>query len=81
MLAEPEGYVRIFVDEGRPMALLLYEALAEGSIQSIFVGCWQRSLLPNLSKRHHLNREVRDLKWSSRSASAKSKYSNSSPKA
>ena len=30
MLAEPEGYVRIFVDEGRPMALLLYEALAEG---------------------------------------------------
>ncbi len=27
-LAEPEGYVRIFVDEGRPMAQLLSEAAA-----------------------------------------------------
>jgi LuxR family maltose regulon positive regulatory protein len=27
-LAEPEGFIRIFVDEGRPMALLLYEAAA-----------------------------------------------------
>jgi len=27
-LAEPEGYVRIFVDEGSPMARLLYEALS-----------------------------------------------------
>ncbi len=27
-LSEPEGYVRIFVDEGRPMARLLYEAAA-----------------------------------------------------
>ncbi len=29
-LAEPEGYVRIFVDEGIPMARLLYEALSHG---------------------------------------------------
>jgi LuxR family maltose regulon positive regulatory protein len=29
-LAEPEGYVRIFVDEGPPMAHLLYEAAARG---------------------------------------------------
>ncbi len=29
-LAEPEGYVRIFVDEGLPMARLLYEALSRG---------------------------------------------------
>jgi LuxR family transcriptional regulator, maltose regulon positive regulatory protein len=29
-LAEPEGYVRIFVDEGRPMANLLSEATARG---------------------------------------------------
>jgi LuxR family maltose regulon positive regulatory protein len=29
-LAEPEGYVRIFVDEGRPMAQLLAEAAANG---------------------------------------------------
>lgn len=26
MLAEPEGYIRIFIDEGPPMARLLYEA-------------------------------------------------------
>lgn len=30
VLAEPEGYVRVFVDEGPPMAHLLYEALAVG---------------------------------------------------
>jgi LuxR family maltose regulon positive regulatory protein len=29
-LAEPEGYVRIFVDEGIPMAQLLSEAAAHG---------------------------------------------------
>jgi LuxR family maltose regulon positive regulatory protein len=29
-LAEPEGFVRVFVDEGPPMARLLYEALARG---------------------------------------------------
>jgi LuxR family maltose regulon positive regulatory protein len=29
-LAEPEGFVRIFVDEGPPMARLLYEALTRG---------------------------------------------------
>jgi LuxR family transcriptional regulator, maltose regulon positive regulatory protein len=29
-LAEPEGYVRVFVDEGTPMARLLYEALSHG---------------------------------------------------
>jgi LuxR family transcriptional regulator, maltose regulon positive regulatory protein len=29
-LAEPEGYVRVFVDEGRPMAQLLSEAAAHG---------------------------------------------------
>ena len=29
-LAEPEGYQRIFVDEGEPMARLLYQALSRG---------------------------------------------------
>ena len=29
-LAEPEGYVRIFVDEGQPMAELLYQVAAQG---------------------------------------------------
>jgi LuxR family transcriptional regulator, maltose regulon positive regulatory protein len=28
-LAEPEGYVRVFVDEGQPMAEMLYEAAAQ----------------------------------------------------
>ena len=35
-LAEPEGYVRIFVDEGLPMARLLYEALSQG-VESDYV--------------------------------------------
>jgi LuxR family maltose regulon positive regulatory protein len=30
VLAEPEGYVRMFVDEGEPMARLLYEAVSRG---------------------------------------------------
>ena len=29
-IAEPEGYLRTFVDEGQPMAALLYQALAGG---------------------------------------------------
>jgi LuxR family maltose regulon positive regulatory protein len=29
-LAEPEGYVRLFVDEGQPVARLLYKALSRG---------------------------------------------------
>jgi LuxR family maltose regulon positive regulatory protein len=29
-LAEPEGYIRTFVDEGPPIARLLYEALSKG---------------------------------------------------
>jgi LuxR family maltose regulon positive regulatory protein len=33
-LAEPEGYVRMVVDEGAPMALLLQEALAAGTLPS-----------------------------------------------
>jgi LuxR family maltose regulon positive regulatory protein len=31
-LAEPEGHVRIFVDEGQPMAQLLSEAVADGIV-------------------------------------------------
>lgn len=30
ILAEPEGFVRVFVDKGRPMAVLLYETAARG---------------------------------------------------
>jgi LuxR family maltose regulon positive regulatory protein len=32
MQAEPEGYIRTFVDEGRPMAALLHRALSRGVI-------------------------------------------------
>ncbi len=32
-LAEPEGFIRIFVDEGPPMAHLLYEAVTRGIAQ------------------------------------------------
>jgi LuxR family maltose regulon positive regulatory protein len=32
VLAEPEGYVRVFVDEGRPMAQLLAEGAARGIV-------------------------------------------------
>jgi LuxR family maltose regulon positive regulatory protein len=32
-LAEPGGYMRVFVDEGPPMAHLLYEALSQGIAQ------------------------------------------------
>jgi LuxR family maltose regulon positive regulatory protein len=35
-LAEPEGYIRIFVDEGQPMQTLLAESLAHGA-DSIYV--------------------------------------------
>jgi LuxR family maltose regulon positive regulatory protein len=31
-LAEPEGYVRMFVDEGQPMAVLLQEAAQHGTV-------------------------------------------------
>ena len=34
-LAEPEGYVRIFVDEGEPMAALLAQAAAQGITPSL----------------------------------------------
>jgi LuxR family maltose regulon positive regulatory protein len=40
-LAEPEGYVRVFLDEGAPMARLLYQA-ASGSLTSDYV----QKLLP-----------------------------------
>jgi LuxR family maltose regulon positive regulatory protein len=37
-LAEPEGFIRIFVDEGRPMAHLLHEAFSRG-IAPDYVRC------------------------------------------
>ena len=40
-LAEPEGYVRIFVDEGPPMAQLLSKLPLANSCRTIPAGCWQ----------------------------------------
>ena len=40
-LAEPEGYVRMFVDEGPPMAQLLHEAAARGIMPTYPARCWR----------------------------------------
>ena len=42
-LAEPGGFIRIFVDEGAPMARLLHEALSRGIHQTTSGACWRRS--------------------------------------
>jgi LuxR family maltose regulon positive regulatory protein len=52
-LAEPEGYVRIFVDEGIRWLVCSTKPSLTGLNESTLVGCWQHSLLPNLSKLHH----------------------------
>ena len=49
-LAEPEGYVRIFVDEGPPMASLLRAAVKRGIAPNHV-----RRLLAALDKTEHLN--------------------------
>ena len=45
MLAEPEGYIRLFVDEGAPMAILLEKAAQRGIIPT-----YTRQLLSAFSK-------------------------------
>ncbi len=49
--AEPEGYTRIFLDEGPLMALLLGRAAAGGICRAMRVGCW-----PHLEKRRATTR-------------------------
>jgi LuxR family transcriptional regulator, maltose regulon positive regulatory protein len=49
-LAEPEGYVRIFIDEGAPMAQLLSEAAAHG-IMPHYVGKLLAAFDPEEQKR------------------------------
>jgi LuxR family maltose regulon positive regulatory protein len=58
VLAEPEGYVRVFVDEGAPMAALLQSAASRG-IAPYYV----RKLLAALSESRHetRNRPAGDL--------------------
>ena len=40
-LAEPEGYVRVFVDEGPPMAALLRAAAKQGIARNYVRRLWQ----------------------------------------
>lgn len=53
-LAEPEGYVRLFVNEGPPMARLLYEALARGIepdyVRQLLASCSAIKSQPPLSQ-------------------------------
>ena len=37
-LAEPEGYVRVFADEGKPMAALLKWRRSNGTLLDLFAG-------------------------------------------
>ena len=55
-LAEPEGFIRIFVDEGTPMAQLLSEALAQGILPA-YVG----KLLATFEGEKHTAREMSSL--------------------
>ena len=50
-LAEPEGYVRVFVDEGPPMAALLKRPRNAGSAAATSGGCWPRSARPSAARR------------------------------
>ena len=53
-LAEPEGYVRVFVDEGPPMAALLRAAAEaqanEGSPRAMSVDSWQPLTTPRATR-------------------------------
>ncbi|MGC9400739.1 MAG: LuxR C-terminal-related transcriptional regulator [Anaerolineae bacterium] len=44
-LAEPAGYVRVFLEEGAPMAHLLYELAAEGESEQDEIQAYARRLL------------------------------------
>ena len=48
-LAEPEGYVRIFVDEGAPMAKLLRLAVSQ-KMSPTYVGKLQASFMPSVGE-------------------------------
>jgi LuxR family maltose regulon positive regulatory protein len=50
-LAEPEGYIRVFVDLGMPMAALLKEAVSRGVVSS-----YVRELLVEFEKKKHRTR-------------------------
>ena len=65
-LAEPEGYVRSLWTKGCRWLVYSMKPSLKESNQIIFVGCWQYSLLRNLSKRHHRQLRVPNPNWSSR---------------
>jgi LuxR family maltose regulon positive regulatory protein len=49
-LAEPEGYIRLFIDEGAPMAKLLRLVVAQGILPT-YVGQLQASFMPAISEK------------------------------
>jgi len=89
-LAEPAGYVRIFVDEGEPMAALLRRAAAEGIAVNyvnrlladfgLRISDWRQSNLQSAVPCTH-GRNPQSAIWLSRSALARSKCCNSWPPA
>ena len=78
-LAEPGGFIRVFVDEGAPMARLLYEACPKGSIQTTFDTCWRRSPHLDGSRLPPRGRRPPRSVWKSPSARGSSRFSTSSP--
>ncbi|MEM7346216.1 MAG: LuxR C-terminal-related transcriptional regulator [Chloroflexota bacterium] len=48
-LAEPAGYIRLFVDEGPPMVELLRDVLKQG-VSSTYVGKLQASFMPTMGE-------------------------------
>ena len=49
-LAEPEGYVRLFVDEGPAMASLLERRPKRGSPQVMSIDSWQPLARPRTAR-------------------------------
>ena len=82
-LAEPEQYIRTFVDKGEPMAALLRLAQLQGIASAYVAELWRQSALtgtsrrPRSSRRCHRPRssphQAEGTAWKSHSASARSR--------
>ena len=73
-LAEPEGYQQVFLDEGEPMARLLYQAIARG-YSPIYAKKILAAFTPNSPSASVLSgKEPRLKAYSNRSVSVSVKY-------